>query len=100
MLGASFSSASFSIGASFSRFRCFLFEFWVLRFRDLGALFLSFGCFVLRSSFSSALFSKLPKFTSANQQSDPGTDVSSVWNVQHSNVSCFPSLLLNTPLHV
>ena len=36
-LGASFSSASFSIGASFSRFRCFVFEFWVLRFRDLGA---------------------------------------------------------------
>ena len=100
MLGASFTSASFSIGASFSRFRCFVFEFWVLRFRDLGALFLSFGCFVLQSSFSSALFSKLPKFTSANQQSDPGTDASSVWNFQHSNVSCFPSLLLNTPLHV
>ena len=52
-LGSSFSSfwvlrfrdlgASFSIGASFSRFRCFVFEFWVLRFRDLGAL-----CFGLR----------------------------------------------------
>ena len=28
------------------------FEFWVLRFRDLGASFSSFGCFVLRSSFS------------------------------------------------
>ena len=80
VLGASFSSALFSIGALFSRFRCFVFEFWVLRFRDLGASFLSFGCFVLRSSFSSALFSKLPKFTSANQQSDPGTDASSVWN--------------------
>ena len=38
-LGSSFSSASFSIGASFSRLRCF----------------------VLRSSFSSASFSKLPK---------------------------------------
>ena len=38
--------ASFSIGASFSRFRCFVFEFWVLRFRDLGASFSSFGCFV------------------------------------------------------
>ena len=37
-LGASFSSALFSI----------------------GALFLSFGCFMLRSSFSSASFSKLP----------------------------------------
>ena len=43
VLGASFSSASFSIGASFSRFRCFVFEFWVLRFRDLGA-----SCFRLR----------------------------------------------------
>ena len=32
----------------------------VLRFRDLGASFSSFGCFVLRSSFSSASFSKLP----------------------------------------
>ena len=52
-LGSSFSSfwvlrfrdlgASFSIGASFSRFRCFVFEFWVLRFRDLGA-----SCFGLR----------------------------------------------------
>ena len=38
-----------------SRFGCFVFEFWVLRFRDLGA-----SCFVLRSSFSSASFSKLP----------------------------------------
>ena len=35
-------------------------EFWVLRFRVLGALFLRFGCFVLQSSFSSALFLKLP----------------------------------------
>ena len=34
----------------------------VLRFRDLGASFSSFGCFVLRSSFSSASFSKLPPF--------------------------------------
>ena len=47
------------LGASFSRFGCFVFEFWVLRFRDLGASFSSFGCFVLRSSFSSASFSKL-----------------------------------------
>ena len=37
------------LGASFSRFgcfvfdRCFVFEFWVLRFRDLGA-----SCFGLR----------------------------------------------------
>ena len=38
----------------------FVFEFWVLRFRDLGASFSRFDCFVLRSSFSSALFSKLP----------------------------------------
>ena len=32
----------------------------MLRFRVLGASFSSFGCFVLRSSFSSASFSKLP----------------------------------------
>ena len=32
----------------------------VLRFRDLGASFSRLGCFVLRSSFSSASFSKLP----------------------------------------
>ena len=52
----------------------FVFEFWVLRFRFrvlrfrdlglrfriLGASFSRFGCFVLRSSFSSASFSKLP----------------------------------------
>ena len=37
------------------------FEIWVLRFRDLGVPFSSFGCFVLRSSFSSASFSKLPR---------------------------------------
>ena len=42
----------------------FVFEFWVLRFRDLGALFSRFGCFVLRSSFSSASFSKLPQILS------------------------------------
>ena len=29
-----------------SRFGCFVFEFWVLRFRVLGAPFKSFGCFV------------------------------------------------------
>ena len=45
----------------------FVFEVWVLRFRFrvlrfrvLGASFSRFGCFVLRSSFSSASFSKLP----------------------------------------
>ena len=27
------------LGASFSRFGCFVFEFWVLRFRVLGASF-------------------------------------------------------------
>ena len=53
-LGSSFSSfwvlrfrdlgASFSIGASFSRFRCFVFEFWVLRF----SVFV-FECFVFRT---------------------------------------------------
>ena len=41
------------LGSSFS-------SFWVLGFRDLGASFSRFGCFVLRSSFSSASFSKLP----------------------------------------
>ena len=57
-----------NLGASFSRFRglcfrdlgVFVFEFRVLRFRVLGASFLRFGCFVLRSSFSSASFSKVP----------------------------------------
>ena len=29
-----------------SRFGCFVFEFWVLRFRDLGAPFSRFGCSV------------------------------------------------------
>ena len=41
------------LGSSFSSFR-------VLRFRGLGASFSRFGCLVLRSSFSSASFSKLP----------------------------------------
>ena len=43
-----------------SRFGCFVFEIWVLRFRVLDASFSRFGCFALRSSFSSASFSKLP----------------------------------------
>ena len=47
------------LGASFSSLGCFVFEIWVLRFRDLGA-----SCFVLRSSFSSASFSKLPAMDS------------------------------------
>ena len=34
------------LGASFSRFGCFVFEFWVLRFRVLGASFSRSGCFV------------------------------------------------------
>ena len=55
------------LGASFSRFWGLRFRSRVLRFRvlsasfsNLGASFSSFGCFVLRSSFSSASFSKLP----------------------------------------
>ena len=35
----------------------------MLRFRVLGASFLRFGCFVLRSSFSNASFSKLLRLT-------------------------------------
>ena len=34
------------LGASFSSLGCFVFESWVLRFRDLGAPFSRFGCFV------------------------------------------------------
>ena len=34
------------LGASFSSFGCFVFESWVLRFRVLGASFSRFGCFV------------------------------------------------------
>ena len=42
------------LGASFSKFGCFVFEIWVLRFRvvlgasfsNLGASFSKFGCFV------------------------------------------------------
>ena len=35
--------------ASFSIFACFVFEFWMLRFRVLGASFSRFGCFVFES---------------------------------------------------
>ena len=34
------------LGASFSSFGCFVFEFWVLRFRDLGVFVFDLGCFV------------------------------------------------------
>ena len=37
------------LGASFSRFECFVFEIWVLRFRVLGASFSSLGCFIFES---------------------------------------------------
>ena len=47
-----------------SSFECFVFEIRVLRFRVFGALFSSFGCFVLRSSFS-----KLPYTTAKNRKS-------------------------------
>ena len=64
----------------------FVFEFWVLRFRSrvlrfqvLGASFSRFGCFVLRSSFSSVSFSKLPlllycywDILTENRQKEPG----------------------------
>ena len=78
VLGASFSRFwSLRFRSRVLRFRdlgVFVFEFWVLRFRfrvlrfqsrvlrfrDLGASFSRFGCFVLRSSFSSASFSILP----------------------------------------
>ena len=48
------------LGASFSRFRGLCFRSRVLGFRVLGASFSRFGCLVFQSSFSSALFSKLP----------------------------------------
>ena len=59
-------SCCISIGLVFikdrpvSSFWVLRFRSRVLRFRDLGASFSRFGCFVLRSSFSSASFSKLP----------------------------------------
>ena len=31
-------------------FKCFVFHFWVLHFRDLGAPFSSFGCFVFETT--------------------------------------------------
>ena len=43
-------------------------SFWVLRFRVLGASFSRIGCFVLRSSFSSASFSKLPETTQGPEE--------------------------------
>ena len=59
-------SCCISIGLVFIKDRP-VSSFWVLRFRVLGASFSSFGCFVFdlgcfvpRSSFSSASFSKLP----------------------------------------
>ena len=45
-------------GRRFRVFGVFVFEIWVLRFRDLGASFSRFGCFVFRSSLSSASFSE------------------------------------------
>ena len=59
------------LGASFSSFGCFVFDLGVFVFELLGASFSSLGCFVfeicvlrascfvLRSSFSNASFSKL-----------------------------------------
>ena len=74
-----------------SRFGCFVFEFWVLRFRvwvlrfrDLGASFFEFWVLrfrVLRSSFSSASFSKLPWFRISRKISaDLAYRISSDWS--------------------
>ena len=49
------------LGVSFSRFRGLRFRVLGASFSIEGASFSRFGCFVLRSSFSSASFSKLPK---------------------------------------
>ena len=43
------------LGALCLSFGCFVFESWVLRFQVFGASFSRFGCFVLRSSFSKVL---------------------------------------------
>ena len=53
---------------------CFVFEIWVLRFRVLSASFSSFGCFVLRSSFSSASFSKLPNMAAVSVKRSIGQE--------------------------
>ena len=50
-----------------SSFECFVFDFWVLRLRDLGAPFSSFGCsvfeiWVLRSRDLGAPFSRFGCF--------------------------------------
>ena len=50
------------LGASFSSFGCFVFESWVLRFRVLGASFSRFGCFVLWSSFSKLPLNRVLRF--------------------------------------
>ena len=55
----------------------------MLRFRDLGASFSRFGCFVLLSSFSRASFSKLPLLPAharpiSDMKSQPGLFVSSI----------------------
>ena len=61
-------SCCISIGLVFikdrpvSSFWVLRFRSRVLRFRDRGASFSSFVCFMLRSSFSSASFSKLPPY--------------------------------------
>ena len=47
------------------------FRFRVLRFRDLASSFSRFGCFVLRSSFSRASFSKLPTRESVSRYRRP-----------------------------
>ena len=61
--GADTSVASTWFGLRHARLKVVSgFESWVLpRFRVLGASFSRFGCFVLRSLFSSASFSKLPR---------------------------------------
>ena len=50
------------LGASFSSFGCFVFEFWVLRFRswvlrfrDLGASVFVFECFVFETTIKKGL---------------------------------------------
>ena len=110
------------LGASFSRFGCFVFEFWVLRFRVLGASFSRFrglrfrvlgaSCFGLRFRvlcFRNYLNLLQPTSNQIRVLMHHQYGISAFTFRCHfmgkpvvalQNVSCFPSLLLNTPLHV
>ena len=85
------------LGASFSRFECSVFEFWVLRFRVLGASFSRFGCSVFEIWVLCALVFVFERFVFETTVQTPPDLLERICRVNLSNAKqfgliCFPRI--------